>query len=109
MDTTTGEYTTVTNWIERSARYWGTDEAVFRAQAPAVLKFCDEIGLDPDALIDDCMTEKNGRRVATLKAVRRYWKSVRAFGSREGSASAAVVMSFFIYNGVLMQCPGAEP
>ncbi len=103
------EHRTVTHWIERSATYWKTDEATFRAQAPAVLAFCERVGLDPDALIDDCMTEKNGRRVATLKAVRRYWKQVRAFGADEGTQKAAVVMSFFIYNGVLMQCPGQEP
>jgi hypothetical protein len=112
------DYATVRTWLDGLRQYWGGDPERDDPERLAVLEaFCRFAGTDPDAIIGECVLERDGEKRIRAKGRRRYAELITQFQSQvEGSRLKRgkwgnTVRSFLIHNGVLLQSglQGGDP
>ncbi|GAB4336153.1 MAG: hypothetical protein Kow0010_23890 [Dehalococcoidia bacterium] len=94
----------VRRWLESRAGLWGP-ASVSDDLVETLARFCEDLGLEPDEMIDECLrpTPDSEAYVLRTRARRRYMEEIEKFEERTGSRKLAnVVRSFFIHNGVAM-------
>ena len=102
-------YATVVTWGEGLTAQWGGDPLAEESAKLVVLSgFCEFSGKSPDDLIAYCFLRKrNGgelfvslhRRLAVADLLRAF---LQLESDIEARTRAAIVLSFFIHNGIMM-------
>jgi hypothetical protein len=103
-------YATVRTWLDGLRQHWGGDPATDDPERLPILEaFCRYARRDPDAIIEDTTTLKDGERRIRIRGRNRYaalideWQTT-VDGSRIRKAKwGNTVRSFLIHNGVLLQ------
>ncbi|MBI1885693.1 MAG: hypothetical protein HYS09_05200 [Chloroflexi bacterium] len=103
------EYESVKKWLAGLQRQWGENPADAEERLQTLEKFCEFVGRDPDAIIQECVREvESGKRIS-VKGRRFYHERIAEFqSSAPGDPRTQVqwgntVRSFLIYNGIFMQ------
>lgn len=103
------EFDTVKAWAEGLRNQWGGDPlAEEPAMLEALVRFCDFVGEDPDAIVGKLfrIRKDDGERVLSVKWRKHYADRIKEFRSQADDTAdrrGADVLSFMIHNGVLIQ------
>ncbi len=101
----------VKRWMASRVQLWGATRRSLWGSVgdnegllETLSRFCEAVGKDPDAMIDDCLQPaKEGEGLMLrMRARREYVSRIEQFESSTGREAANVVRSFFIHNGVAM-------
>jgi len=102
-------------WRDGLREKWGGDPLAEEPQKlERLLEFCEFVGKSPDELVDFCFLRRKatGDRFGSVKRREELIGQLRAFRDARGLTGMAGrrlvsdVLSFFIYNGVLIN-PGS--
>jgi hypothetical protein len=103
------EYQTVRTWFEGLREHWGEEPPDKEGKLATLQSFCEMVGKDPDAIVEECSREVEGGKRIRIKARRLYTEKIEEFkGSvrgapRDQGKAANTVRSFMIHNGIFMQ------
>jgi hypothetical protein len=104
------EFDTVKAWAEGLRNQWGGDPLTEEPEMlDALVRFCDFVGEDPDAIVGKLfrIRKDDGERVLSVKWRRHYADKVKEFRAQQsvdvGQRRGSDVLSFLIHNGVLIQ------
>ena len=102
------EFDTVKAWAEGLRNQWGGDPLAEEPEMlDALVRFCDFVGEEPDAIVGKLfrIRKADGERVLSVKWRTHYADKVKEFRDRqtEGQRWGSDVLSFMIHNGVLIQ------
>ena len=100
------EYATVRAWREDYVRHWGggPDDPELEGKLATMRDFCERLGKDPDAIVNECLRDTEGGKRIRAKARRRYVEAIREFESahKGGRSAGNVIRSFLLHNGIAM-------
>jgi hypothetical protein len=103
------EFDTVKAWAEGLRNQWGGDPLAEEPEMlEALVRFCDFVGEDPDAIVGKLfrIRKDDGERVLSVKWRTHYAGKIKEFRAKADDAAdrrGADVLSFMIHNGVLIQ------
>jgi hypothetical protein len=103
------DFDTVKAWAEGLRNQWGGDPLAEEPEmVDSLVRFCDFVGEDPDAIIAKLfrIRKDDGERVLSVKWRKHYADKVKEFRGQEGAdmpRKGSDVLSFLIHNGVLIQ------
>lgn len=103
------EYESVQTWFRGLREHWGEEPPDKDGKLLTLESFCDMVGKDPDAIVEECSREVEGGKRIRIKARRLYTQKIEDFkasidgGPRDQGKAANTVRSFMIHNGIFMQ------
>ena len=103
------DYRTVGVWFEDYKKQWAGRAEDLTSRLEILRRFCEFVGKDPDAIIQECLRESEGQTKISIKGRRFYDERIRDFQEGvEGDARLRVhwgntVRSFLIHNGIFLQ------
>jgi len=103
------EYRTVAVWFADYKKQWGARAEDLTPRLDILHRFCEFVGKDPDAIIQECLRTSEGETKISIKGRRFYDEKIREFQEGvEGDARLKVhwgntIRSFLIHNGIFLQ------
>ena len=103
------DYRTVAVWFEDYKKQWAGRAEDLTSRLDILRRFCEFVGRDPDAIIQECLRVSEGEKKISTKGRRFYDERIREFQEGvEGDARLKVhwgntVRSFLIHNGIFLQ------
>jgi len=104
------EFDTVKVWSLGLRNQWGGDPLAEEPEMlDALVRFCDFVDEDPDAIVGKLfrIRKADGERVLSVKWRTHYAEKIKEFRAHQAAPEAprrsADVLSFMIHNGVLIQ------
>jgi len=102
-------YRTVGVWFEDYGKQWAGRAEDLSSRLDILRRFCEFVGKDPDAIIQECLRSSEGQTKISIRGRRFYDEKIREFqGGVEGDARLKVhwgntIRSFLIHNGIFLQ------
>jgi hypothetical protein len=103
------DYRTVAVWFDDYRKQWAGRAEDLTSRLDILRRFCEFVGKDPDAVIQECLRTADGETKISISGRRFYDEKVREFQeSVEGDAHLRVrwgntIRSFLIHNGIFLQ------
>ena len=109
IDRPVEDYRTVSVWFEDYKKQWAGRGEDLTSRLEILRRFCEFVGKDPDAVIQECLSTAEEQTKISIKGRRFYDERIREFqASVEGDARLRAhwgntVRSFLIHNGIFLQ------